>query len=130
DACLGYIKRQDLHMCASHYKEISDALMHAMSRNLNSYIRHIANLSQKNAIERVSSYLVFLYNTHPNHEIEHNCINDSLSRVELAEMLGITQRTLIRCLNKLKQDNYITINRHGFSIHDIDTLENISSGNY
>ena len=130
DVCLGYIKRKDLHKCATKYNEISETLMLTMSRNLNSYIRHIANLSQKSALERVCSYLVFLYNTHIEQDFNHDFITDSLSRIELADMLGITQRTLIRSLNTLKQHNYISINRQGFLIPDIDILEKISSGHH
>ena len=124
-----HLKFNDLRNSTECYKEISETLMQAMSRNLNSYIRHIANLGQKNALERLASYLIYLNDTHYERQLKESYLQDSLSRVELADMLGVTQRTLIRSLKQLESDHYININKNGFCILDLDALENISSGN-
>ncbi|MCK4833579.1 MAG: winged helix-turn-helix domain-containing protein, partial [Gammaproteobacteria bacterium] len=110
------------------YKEISDTLMQAMSRNLNSYIKHIANLGQKNALQRLASYLVYLNDTHQKRHLKNCHLEDLLSRVELADMLGVTQRTLIRSIKQLESAGHINISRQGFSIHNLPALEEISSG--
>ena len=123
-----HLKINDLRNSTERYNEISATLMQAMSRNLNSYIRHIANLGQKNALERVASYLVYLNDTHHERHLKSSCLQDSLSRIELADMLGVTQRTLIRSIKQLESDHYININRDGFFILDLQALENISSG--
>ena len=102
--------------------------MQAMSRNLNAYIRHISNLGQKNALQRVASYLVYLYNTHYARNLQGKALKDSLSRIELADMLGVTQRTLIRSLKTLESEGYIALTRNGFEIRRLDALELIATG--
>ena len=128
DVSVCHLKCDDLRVSAGRYSEITDTLMYAMSRNLNSYIRHIANLGQKNALERLASYLVFLQETHYDRKLKDSFLHDLLSRVELADMLGITQRTLIRSIKQLESDGYIGANRQGFLISDLNALERISSG--
>ena len=123
-----YLKCDDLHNSTERYKEISDTLMQAMSRNLNSYIRHIANLGQKNALQRLASYLVYLNDTHQQRHLKNCHLKDLLSRIELADMLGVTQRTLIRSIKQLESDGRINIDREGFFILDLPALKKISSG--
>jgi CRP/FNR family transcriptional regulator len=128
DVSVCYLKCDDLQESIGRYKEISDTMMQAMSRSLNAYIRHIANLGQKNALERLASYIVFLSETHNERDLKDNNLKISLSRVELADMLGVTQRTLIRSIKQLELDNYIGISKNSFYILDLPALENISSG--
>jgi CRP-like cAMP-binding protein len=127
DATVCHLKLDDLHNSTERYKEISDTLLQAMSRDLNSYIRHIANLGQKNALQRLSSYLIYLNDTHQERHLKNCHLEDLLSRIELADMLGVTQRTLIRSIKQLESDGRININRQGFSILDLPALEKISS---
>jgi|GEM_PF-899403 CRP/FNR family transcriptional regulator len=126
DVTVCHLKSSDLKNSIEHYQEISDTLMQAMSRDLNSYIRHIANLGQKNALQRLASYLVYLNDTHQERYLKHCHLEDLLSRVELADMLGVTQRTLIRSIKQLESDGHININPQGFSILDLPALEEIS----
>lgn len=128
DVTVCHLRCDDLHKSAERYKEISDTLMQAMSRDLNSYIRRIANLGQKNALERLASYLVYLNETHLERHLKNRCLQDSLSRIELADMLGVTQRTLIRSLKQLESDSFINIDKEGFSILDLPALEELSLG--
>lgn len=128
DVSVCYLKSDDLRNSVECYKEILDTLMQAMSRNLNSYIKHISDLGQKNALERLASYLIYLKDTHHERHLKHSYLQDSLSRNELADMLGITQRTLIRSIKQLESDNCISINRDGFLIMDLKSLEMISAG--
>ena len=129
DVSVCHLRCEDLKMSSIRYKEISDTLMQAMSRNLNSYIRHIANLGQKNALERLASYLIYLHDTHHERNLKHTYLKDSLSRIELADMLGVTQRTLIRSIKQLESDNQISLNKDGFFILDLQALNKISAGN-
>lgn len=121
-----HLKTHDLRSSMQRYREIADTLMQAMSRDLNAYIRHIANLGQKNALQRLTSYLIYLDDTHHRRHLDTCCLQDRLSRAELADMLGVTQRTLIRCLRQLEGENVIEITRQGFRILDFDKLSAIS----
>jgi len=128
DVSVCHLKCEDLQNSTERFREISDTMMQAMSRSLNAYIRHIANLGQKNALERLASYIVFLSETHHERHLKSSYLQDSLSRLELADMLGVTQRTLIRSIKQLESDKCISINKDGFCILNLQELENISSG--
>ncbi|MCW9012736.1 MAG: Crp/Fnr family transcriptional regulator [Gammaproteobacteria bacterium] len=128
DVSVCQLKCEDLRSSSEQHQEITSTLMQAMSRNLNSYIRHIANLGQKNALERLASYLVYLHDTHHERHLNNAYLQDSLSRIELADMLGVTQRTLIRSIKQLESNSCISTNREGFLILDLKTLDEISSG--
>lgn len=65
-----YINRTEFLKQLNKNSEISTAMMRFMSRNINSYIRHIANLGQENALARVASYIFFLYETHLEYDLE------------------------------------------------------------
>jgi DNA-binding MarR family transcriptional regulator len=60
--------------------------------------------------------------------LNKGCLHEALSRVELADMLGVTQRTLIRSLKKLETERLVNMKRDAFIILDIDTLRQISHG--
>jgi CRP/FNR family transcriptional regulator len=122
------LPKAQLQKIIGRYQEIPDTLMRAMARNLNAYIRHIANLGQKNAMERVASYLLFLHETHHERNLRSEELRESLTRTELADMIGVTQRTLIRSLKKLENDETIALTRDGFVILDRTTLEHLSAG--
>ena len=121
-----HLKKSSLMETMNLHPEISQTLLHAMARNLNSYIKHVANLGQKNAQERVASYLVFLHETHMEKSLRQNTLGESLTRAELGEVLGITQRTLIRSLKQLETTGHISLAKNGFVILNLTALKRIS----
>lgn len=129
EASVCYLEKSHLQETSNSHREIPDAMMRVMARHLNSYIRHIANLGNKNALERVASYLVFLYDTHRKRNLQLNILAESLTRIELGDMLGITQRTLIRSLKTLEEQKIISLARAGFIIHDMPALVRIAEAN-
>lgn len=128
DASVCCIKKSDLLKAIEVNSEISDVLMRSMARHLNAYIRHISNLTQKTALERVASYLLFLQDTHLERSLRNEELVESLTRTELADMIGVTQRTLIRSLKYLESENVISLTKEGFVITDQDSLVYLSEG--
>ena len=120
------LKKSGLMEAINQHREISQTLMQSMARNLNSYIKHVANLGQKTALERVASYLVYLHETHMEKSLRHDMLEESLTRTELGEVLGITQRTLIRSLKQLETSEFISLAKNGFIILDLAALKQIS----
>lgn len=125
DTKLCHIAKDYLYASVQQHSEISETLLQSMARNLNSYVRHISNLGQKKASERLASYLVFLQETHQERHLRHGVLIESLTRAELAELLGITQRTLIRSLKSLESRKVISLAKDGFIILDMPTLTRI-----
>lgn len=122
------IRKNRLRHIVTEHPEISDTLMRTMTRNLNAYVRHIANLGQKNALERLASYLLFLHETHEERHLRSELLTQSLTRGELADMLGVTQRTLIRGLKRLRANKIVSLARGGFVILDRPALVRLSEG--
>lgn len=127
-ASVCFLPKMQLQKIISRHPVIPDTLMRFMARDLNSYIRHIANLGQKNALERVASYLLFLHETHHERKLRSEMLRESLTRTELADMIGVTQRTLIRSLKSLETERVIALIKDGFLILDQKALENLSAG--
>lgn len=128
DVAVCGIQKHRLQRIVTEYPEISDTLMRTMARNLNAYIRHVANLGQKKALERLASYLLFLHETNEERHLRGELLMPSLTRGELADMLGITQRTLIRGLKKLEANRIVSLARSGFVILDRPALVRLSEG--
>ncbi len=120
------LDRKGLYNVLLEQQQIHDTLLRAMARNLNAYISHISHLGRKSAIERVASYLVFMADTHVETLRRDKLLAHSLTRVELAEMLGITPRTLIRSLRSLEAQRVIALARGGFVILEMPTLTRIA----
>lgn len=128
DVTVCYLRKQRLHEVSQSHGEVSETLMRSMARNLNSYVRHISNLGQKKALERVASYLVYLHQTHRERQLYSHLLAQSLTRTELADMLGITQRTLIRGLKTLEGRKLISLEKDGFFILNMPALMRLGEG--
>lgn len=128
DTSIACIRRDFMHAVSADYPEIMDTIMQAMARNLNAYIRSIANLAARNAESRLATYLFFQHDTHTQGKAQLNFLAESLTRVEMADMLGMTQRTLLRSLKKLEQKKIISTAKSGFVILDPAQLGRIAEG--
>ena len=128
DTVMCGLHRDFLQEASQRHIEISNVLMHVMTSKLNAYIRHVANLGSKTALQKVASYLIFRLNTHSQQKAAQNFLSESLTRVELAEMLGITHRTLIRSLKELESEQVIKLVKVGYSILDLHGLTQRAEG--
>lgn len=122
DTKLCFIEKDYLYTIMQQHSEISETLLQSMARNLNSYVQHISNLGHKKAPERLASYLIFLQETHRESHLRYGVLTESLTRAELAELLGVTQRTLIRSLKSLESRKIISLAKNGFIILDMPAL--------
>lgn len=128
DTVMCGLHRDFLQEASQRHVEISNVLMRVMASKLNAYIRHVANLGSKTALQKVSSYLVFRLNSNSQRKVEQGILSESLTRVELAEMLGITHRTLIRSLKELESNQVIKLVRDGYLILDLPGLMQSTDG--
>lgn len=126
DTVLCGLHRDYLQEASKRHPEISDVLMRVMASKLNAYIRHVSNLGSITALEKISSYLIFRNNAQSQHKGGPGFIHESLTRMELAEMLGITQRTLIRSLKELEDLKVISLVKGGYMIHDLQQIKSLA----
>lgn len=128
DTVLCGLHRDFLQEASQRHVEISNVLMRVMASKLNAYIRHVANLGSKTALQKVSSYLVFRLNAHSQRKVEKGILSESLTRMELAEMLGITHRTLIRSLKELETGRIVKLVKDGYTVLDMHGLKQYADG--
>jgi CRP/FNR family transcriptional regulator len=122
------LDRQELLAAIAHHPELGIVFLQTMARDLNSYIRHIASLGQKQALERLAAYLMFMLETHVPPTGDEMHVSQALSRNELAELLGMTPRTLIRGLRALEHKGIIAVARSGFLIRNLPRLSSLATG--
>lgn len=123
-----YLSKQHMMQAMARHPEISGAMMRTMARNLNSYVRHVSNLGPKSALERLAAYLAFMHETHRGEPTHRSVLTEPLTRHEIADMLGITERTLIRGLKTLERERVIALQRDGFVILDPHALIRLGDG--
>lgn len=101
-------------------------LIKLLTKELSNAHEMIKDLGQKTARARVAGYLMSCIDI-MEHENRSVAVPLALSRGEIANIIGITQETLIRILGKLKQEKIIEIDEsHQVVIKNISRLIKIA----
>jgi CRP/FNR family transcriptional regulator len=101
------------------FREVSNELAEAQ--------KHVMILGQKDAMERVASFLLML-DERENRYGAHDDIELPMTRAEIADYLGLTIETVSRMLTKLRKSGVIaTPNAHLVRIVDPKGLRDIAS---
>ncbi len=86
--------------------------------------RYIIDIAQKTVRERLAEVLVILKDTF---ELdEQNYLKVSLTREELANMVGTATESVIRLLSEFKSDRYIELNARKVKILNLEALKKLS----
>jgi CRP/FNR family transcriptional regulator len=125
DTDLCYIGKEDFFRIVEKEPEIAKKLIISMGRELNHAYERIGNLGLLNAREKLAHLLVTLANEYGVTEDEGVKLNLTLSRLEIAELLGITQETSIRLLKSFKEDGLIEIRRKEIIIKSMEKLKEL-----
>ncbi len=88
----------------------------------NSYITDIA---QKTVRERLAEVLIHLYDEFGTDE--NGFLNISLTREELANIVGTATESVIRLLSEFKSDKYIELQGRKIKVKDTRGLEKLSN---
>jgi CRP/FNR family transcriptional regulator len=123
DASLCFVKKADFFTILESAPEVARKIMMALGRELHQAYEKIGNLGLKNAKENLAHLLHSLaveYGTGGDDGGVH--LHLTLSRLEIAEMLGITQETSIRLLKVFKEEGIIEIERKEIVILSMDKL--------
>jgi CRP-like cAMP-binding protein len=86
--------------------------------------KFIIDIAQKSVRERLAEILIILKDTF---EIDENqFLNVSLTREELANLVGTATESVIRLLSEFKSDNYIELNGRKIKILKPDSLKKLA----
>jgi CRP-like cAMP-binding protein len=116
DASLCYIPAETLVYLVKHNGNFSMELMQLTCKELGEANAYITDIAQKTVRERLAEILIHLKNDFGLDE--SNILQISLTREELANIVGTATESVIRLLSEFKQDQLIELNGRKISILD------------
>ncbi|HBG45402.1 MAG TPA: hypothetical protein DDW94_00270 [Deltaproteobacteria bacterium] len=127
DECdLCYIDRHAFFKILEEEPSIAKKLIISMGKELNAAYERIGHLGLLNAREKLAHLLYTLAGEYGVKSDGAVKLNLTLSRLEIAELLGITQETSIRLLKSFKEDGILDIKRKEIIIKSLSKLKEIS----
>lgn len=102
-------------------------LIRLLSHDLGDIENHFVQLAQKPVRERLAETLLILKDTYGMDSDNDSLLNISLSREDLANIVGTATETVIRLLTELKNENIIYTKARKIGILDLNKL--IEEGN-
>jgi CRP-like cAMP-binding protein len=123
DCELCYIDKKNFFRIIEKDPHIAKKLIIAMGRELNQAFERIGSLGLLNAKEKMAHLLYTLATEYGVRDSAGVRLNLKLSRLEIAELLGITQETSIRLLKGFKEEGILEIKRKEIVIKSIERLK-------
>jgi CRP-like cAMP-binding protein len=125
DAILCFIPGETLINLVKNNGNFSMAMMQQTCKELGEANSFITDIAQKTVRERLAEVLL---NLKKNFGLdEDHILQISLTREELANIVGTATESVIRLLSEFKQDQLIDLNGRKIKILDIKRLEKISN---
>lgn len=125
DAVLCYIPGDTLTGFIKGSPEFAMSLMKLTCRELGEANKYLTDIAQKTVRERLAEVLLLLMDTFDLDE-EHN-LQISLTREELANMVGTATESVIRLLSEFKSDKLIELNGRKIKLLNIPKLIKIGN---
>ncbi len=125
DCELCFIGKENFFRILDKESSITKKVIIALSRELNLAYEKIGRMGLMNARAKMAHLLSTLASEYGISEDGRIRLNLTLSRMEIAELLGITQETSIRLLKTFKDEGFIEIRRKEIIINSIDKLHKI-----
>ncbi|VAV83767.1 hypothetical protein MNBD_DELTA01-539 [hydrothermal vent metagenome] len=122
EASLCFVRKADFFKVLESAPDVSRKIMMALGKELHQAYEKIGNLGLKNAKEKLAHLLHSLALEYGVRDSAGVRLHLTLSRLEIAEMLGITQETSIRLLKGFKEEGVIDIERKEIVIFSMEKL--------
>ncbi|MBI5560898.1 MAG: Crp/Fnr family transcriptional regulator [Deltaproteobacteria bacterium] len=125
DTDLCFVKKKDFFNIIEKEASVARKLVISLGMELHNAYERIGNLGLMNAKEKLAHLLWTLageYGVKSNRGVS---LNLTLSRLEIAELLGITQETSIRLLKSFKEEGILEIKRKEIVITSMERLADI-----
>ena len=131
DAVICSINKTDFITILLKYPQMSVQVMTSLSQMLEDADNRITSMAQKTVRERLAESLVWLFRTfYSDKLLEPSEISQypiSLSREDLANIIGTSTETVIRLLSEFKHDHLISIKGRRIFISDIKALIKVAN---
>jgi CRP/FNR family transcriptional regulator len=126
DSKLNLIRSQDMEKLIQDKPSIAVKLLNVMSKRLRRAQKLVRDMGLKDTTCRTANLLIYLAEEYGQEQSGKIRIDLKLTQEELANMIGTTRETISRVLNKLKDENLITISRRKMIISDLDRLKDFT----
>ncbi len=125
DSVLCYLPGEVLESLLKENTAFSMSLMKLTCKELGESNKFLTDIAQKTVRERLAEMLLLLMDTF---ELDHeNTLQISLTREELANMVGTATESVIRLLSEFKNDKLIELNGRKIKLLDIPKLIKIGN---
>lgn len=123
DAQIGIIKNNDLEKLIVENPEISLELIKYLNHRLIEAQNKVRNLALYDTFGRTAQALVKIAEDYGKNTPEGIELDLSISRQELANIVGTTRETVIRVLAAFKKEKSIELNKSNIKIKDIEKVK-------
>jgi CRP-like cAMP-binding protein len=125
EAVLSHIPYQTLLYLIQHNWQFSHHMLQIVCKELREANDYITDIAQKTVRERLAEVLLLLKE---NFELDNaNTLQISLTREELANMVGTATESVIRLLSEFKQDNLIDLQGRKIKFVNVPGLTKVAN---
>ncbi|HNQ67700.1 MAG TPA: Crp/Fnr family transcriptional regulator [Bacteroidales bacterium] len=125
DAVLCHINSQDLYHLLKENAEFGIELLQIACKELGEANNYITDIAQKSVRERLAEILLHLKDEFGINE--EGLINISLTREELANIIGTATESVIRLLSEFKTEGLIELQGRKIKLIDLNKIKKISN---
>ncbi|MDD3859532.1 MAG: Crp/Fnr family transcriptional regulator [Bacteroidales bacterium] len=125
DAVLCHINSQDLYHLLRENSEFGIELLQIACKELGEANNYITDIAQKSVRERLAEILLHLKDEFGINE--EGLINISLTREELANIIGTATESVIRLLSEFKTEGLIELQGRKIKLIDLNKIKKISN---
>ena len=125
DAVVVSYPRSQLELIAETKPAVQKLLMSMLCKSLSATQNHIVMLGRQTAQERLAWFLLRVSERLD----DSTTLELPMSRLDIADYLGLTIETVSRGISDFKRRNFITVaGTHQVTLKNVDALESIASG--
>lgn len=123
------VRRADLDADLETNTGLRNELLAAVSDELRAAQDQLVLLGRKSAIERVASFIATMAEQSLRQGDNAQIVDLPMTRVDIADYLGLTHETVCRAFSQLKAQGVLNIHDHHLvEIREPDTLDDIATG--
>lgn len=126
DSVVCFIDKTTFFEITTNYPEISQCVLKSLSKLLEEAEQRMTSLAQKPVRERVAETLLVLDKIFKSEKCPVEKSTISLTREDLANIVGTATETVIRLLSDFREENLITIVGRKIVLMDVDGLKRIA----
>lgn len=108
---------------------LQSLLWYAMSNEIRDEYEHLRLLTRASAAARLACFLLCLSNCFQQRGYSSSNFNLSLSRHDIANLLGLAVETVSRLLTQFHEEGLVSVDRKHIVLEDMESLKRLSNAN-